>query len=416
MQLKLYLLNLLKLIKHKMRIIQPSIILILILLFLQLLPGLYILYFEHYEYLYGSINGSYEENARLYVLSCFIFVFFIFVGRFIVPLDSFKLKIVNNIDLGLINFEVLRYAKLIGFISIAIVVYYVLDGGYKKFLAIGTDIDPWEFRLIGYEDRPRYLIALLEIARRFLLPLSLLYLLVFKVFYRIKIKLLTFILVVTQLVAAFMTLDRAPFFTLFVVIIFPYFFLDLGFYRILKIFILILSSMILIGGVITNLQYNILDFKFYDVVGMGLDFIIHRFFLVPSIAPIELSYSLFPIDYPKLLLEHSRLLGLLGFDVVGTSDYESIYVSPVGAIGDIWRNFGIYGVCLVGFVLGLIFKIIDIDDSIIPLPVVVVQYFLVFALSFYYVMGVFFSQGAFFALIICMTHIQFMKIFLKIRV
>jgi hypothetical protein len=400
-----------------MRLIQPSLMLTFILAVLQLLPGIYILVFEDYEYLYGAINGSYESSAQSYVWACFGFLLFVLVGRFIIPLNKIKaISLTKKIIVGDYRERIYNFAKMMGIISTILVLYYVFDGGYKKFLAIGTDMDAWEFRLIGFEDRPRYLIALLEIARRFVLPLSLLYLITIKVFYKINVFKLILFLIAIQLVAAFMTLDRAPFFTLFVVVLFPYLFSGWGIFKFIKVFAFILTMMVLIGGLITNLQYNILEFSFIDMVFMGFDFILHRFLLVPSIAPIELSFSMFPINSEKLWLEYSRLKGLIGADVVGTSDYESIYVAPVGAVGDIWRNFGSFGVGVFGLILGMALKLVDLDGDKTPFPVVVVQYFLVFALAFYYVMGVFFSQGALFALVLCMVHIPAMKIILKIKV
>jgi hypothetical protein len=396
-----------------MRLIQPSVILIMVLLVMQFIPGIYILYFRHFEYLYGVIDGSYEENALNYVSSCAIFIGSIFFGRYLTPLLDLRLNLFCRFRASGIEYKLLTYSRGIGVLACVLISIYFAAGGYEKFLMLGSDADSWEFRIIGYDDRARFLIVILEISRKFLLPLGLLYTLIFKRLYNLKLGKTISIFIFFQLLAAGMTFDRAPFFILLVVILFPYLLSHWNWRMFFKFGFLAFVSMVLMGGVITNLQYNITDFSMSQVIGMGLDFVFHRFLLIPSITPIELSFSIFTIETEKLWLKYSRLNQLVGGDLVGTSEDISIFVSPVGAIGDIWRNFGFLGLFIWGFILGLILKLVDIRAINLPLPIIVVQYFLVVSLSFYYVMGVFFSQGALLALILCIIHLPLMCAILR---
>jgi hypothetical protein len=382
---------------------------------MQLLPGIYIILAQNFQYLYGDVVGNYATHALNFFFSCALFIVSIFIGRYFVPIYNYKFKFTRRFIVSDANKKVHFYSSIIGIIACGLIAIYFLAGGYEKLILLGSDADSWGFRLVGYDDRSRYLTVMLEVSRKFLLPLSLLYVLIFKHFYSYKSGKLAFAFAFFQLLAASMTLDRAPFFILLVVIIFPYMLSRRGLIGFVKLLLIAFIFIVLLGGLITNLQYNIIDFSLSEIVNMGLDFVLHRFLLVPSITPIELSFAIFPPESEKLWLKYSRLNQLIGGELVGTSDDASLFVAPVGAVGDIWRNFGFFGLLVWGLILGLISKIFDIGLKHAPFPIVLVQYFLVVSLSFYYVMGVFFSQGAVLALILCCCHVFLMKNILRLK-
>ena len=123
--------------------------------------------------------------------------------------------------------------------------------------------------------------------------------------------------------------------------------------------VVMLVSVVVLGGVMTFIQYNLQGFGFGDAVTTGLDFITNRAVMAPNFVPIELSYGLFDSGSQKLNLQYSRLLALFTGNYVGTLQETSIYVGPVGAIADIWRNLGWLGIMFIGFALGVFFAMLD---------------------------------------------------------
>jgi len=384
-------------------ILSPTMLFFCTFVLLNLLPGLFIYFSKYQEGLYIITSEVlYTTATELYLIAIFIFLFTFSVSRYILfgggswfslrykNIPSLKYAIdKNRVQLFLIPFY-------IAWIGVALIWIYVAMGGYEKLLSLGSGMDSWEFRLIGYDDRSRFLIAALEASRRVLLPYAALYFFMIRsIGVRFPKWFVTFLLF-TQFVGAIVTLDRAPILLFFIMLIYVKLCQGSGILYFVKIFSGIFITVLLLGGVTTFIQYNLSGFSLVDVLTTGLDFFIHRSVIVPSIASIELSFHYFPIDSEKLLLIYSRLFALIRGDYVGSQEILSIYVTPVGAIADIWRNLGFLGIFFVAIFLGWYFRCLD-DFIRKSSPVMwVVGSFNVLSLCFYYVFGVFFSQGVFF--------------------
>lgn len=374
---------------------------------LNLLPGLYIYLFQYHEGLYINTTESlYTTATELYLVATLIFLLVFSASRYIFFGGGiwFLRRCINISDIRCVLiknrkkfFKLPTYLAWIGVVSIW---SYLVMGGYEKLLNLGSEMDSWEFRLIGYDDRSRFLIAALEAARRVLLPYAALYFFVARsIGVRFSSGLLA-VLLFSQFVGSVVTLDRAPILLFFLMLVYVKLCRGGTLGHLAKFSGLVLLTVILLGGISTFIQYNLSGFSIVDVITTGLDFLIHRSVVVPSIASIELSFHLFPFDSEKLLLAYSRLTALVGGDYVGSQEDLSIYVTPVGAIADIWRNFGLLGVALVAIFLGWYFRCLD-DFVRKSSPVMwIVGSFNVLSLCFYYIYGVFFSQGVIFQMIL----------------
>jgi hypothetical protein len=388
-------------------VLSPTVLFIGTIVLLNLLPGLYIWLFQFQEGLYiVTTRQKYTTATELYLIVTLVFLAVFAVSRYIAFAGGAWFS-TRCTDLVALKDEVVRgrarlftlptYLAAIGVLSIWI---YFAMGGYEKLLNYGSDMDSWEFRLIGYDDRSRFLIAALEAARRVLLPYAALYFFVVRAIgVRFPRWLLAFLLF-TQFVGAVVTLDRAPILLFFLMLIYVKLCRGASFGYLLRIGSIIFASIVLLGGLTTFIQYNLGGFSIVEVVTTGLDFFIHRTVVVPSIASIELSFHLFPLDSEKLLLAHSRLTALFGGTYVGSQDDLSVYVTPVGAVADIWRNFGFQGVVLVAFYLGWYFRRLDGFLRRSSPVMWIVGSFNVVSLCFYYIYGVFFSQGVIFQMIL----------------
>lgn len=384
-------------------VFSPSAILLGAFVFLNLLPGLFLYLFDVQEGLYFPISSQRYSIANLlylYSVALFLFSFclsryFIFAGdvwwrRTFTSVESLRKQVLAR-RRAFVRLPVAL--AIIGAVSIWI---YFAAGGYEKLLVFGSDIDSWEFRLIGYDDRSRLLIAALEAARRVLLPYAALYFVVLRSIGVDVPRKLVFFLLFTQFVGAVVTLDRAPILLFFVMLMYVRLCRGGGVWFAMRMLSVIFAVTIVTAGLVTFVQYNLQEFSLLDIVTTGFDFFFHRTVLVPSIASIELSFDLFPAGSEKLHLAFSRLTALFTGDYIGSQEDLSIYVTPVGAVADIWRNFGIVGIAVVGVWLGWYFK--QLDQFVRRASPVgwIVGTFNVFSLCFYYIFGLFFSQGVFF--------------------
>lgn len=143
----------------------------------------------------------------------------------------------------------------------------------------------------------------------------------------------------------------------------------------------------------TYLQYNVLDVGFQQVISSGFYFFWHRVFTAPTIASIELSFITVPAFEDFLYLKYSRFSSLFGGVYIGTNSDTSIFVTPVGFVGDIWRNFGYWGIFCVSFILGVIFQFLDKNSMKLSTPMAIAFNFTILTLAFYLTNGVMFSQG-----------------------
>jgi oligosaccharide repeat unit polymerase len=273
---------------------------------------------------------------------------------------------------------------------------YAFNGGFDKLFVLGDEeIGEAEFRFMNFNEVPRYYTAGLQVARRLIIPLCIVYM---YAGYRLKLlnngRFIFCCLVLLQLFASSLTMARAPFLMLLVGISFVHFITTESLAKKLILLVFYYLILVIMAGVITNLQYNITDFEYIDIFSMGLDFTSNRMLMVPTVVPINIVFSEFNFYSDPLLLKYSRIGGLLGLSVVGTLESDSIYVAPVGMIGDIYRNFNVIGVFLWGVFTGFLLNFIR--DKWLKMSDIfkIIYSFAFIALIFYWTMGVVFSQGA----------------------
>jgi oligosaccharide repeat unit polymerase len=396
------------------RVLSPSAIFITVFVLLNLLPALYIYFWNHQENLYiGISSAAYREATRLYIGCILIFVTVLVVSRYVLFRGASRLLYIHDSPprgdavAWRLRPRILNIVKVLGLIGVALTFLYLLFGGYEKLLLLGSDLGSRDFRLIGFDDRSRVLIAGLELSRRLLLPIAALLLMVaWKVgLHRRKLWLLA-LLLLSQVLAAAMTLDRAPVLLFVVMLIYPALCMHRDRWQLVGTVFKTIAIIIVVAGITTFLQYNVLGFDVWLVLTTGIAFLLHRTILVPSIASIELGFTLFPADSEKLLLAYSRLRALFGSPYIGSQEQLSIYVTPVGAIADVWRNFGLLGVVVVPLILGWFLQRCDVMTRRAAPLVWIVSSFNMFSLALYLVFGVMFSQGV-------LAHMVVTYIFLK---
>ena len=231
------------------------------------------------------------------------------------------------------------------------------------------------------------------------MPLLILYLGIIRRF-ELKISyVLYWFLVCLQLFACTLTFARAPFLTLLIVLIIPNILLGTKLRRIF--FLLTLGILIVLtAGIVTNLQYNITEFTFLDTLNMGWNFFYNRMLFVPNVVPIHDAFSIITSQFDPLYLKYSRLRSLFTGSAIGTDTSLSIFVSPVGYIGDVYRNFHYFGLVLFGIFTGTLFYWLDEKFQLLGAIQIVFLFFSLLALIFYWIMGVVFSMGAVFSLVL----------------
>ncbi len=381
----------------------PSGIVFYVFIFLNLLPGVFMLIMGSNEGLYFEISDlEYQYATSSYVKCVLLFLIPYVITAYAFGGQPFSLrKSIRHINTSILfdkGVSKLYYAMCV--VGILFTLIYLVLGGYEKLLLLSTNTDAWAFRIIGYDDRSRFLIATLEMSRRILLPMGVLYLFLQKRLTDLHtVGAALVISALCQFLGAAMTLDRAPILLFFVQFSFVIVCLGASILRISIIGVLLIGLLALVAGVTTFLQYNISTFSLADVGEAGYNFLIHRTILVPSVASVELSFVQFPDSADKLYLAYSRLGALVGRDYVGTEALDSLYVTPVGLVGDVWRNFGYAGVILTGAFLGCFFGWSDRMAARVNSVTAILHSFNALSLACYFIFGVLFSQGVFFQII-----------------
>lgn len=388
----------------------PSKIFIYSFLVFNLFPSFYLYFTNYYEGLYGVSNSNeyYTAlNLNLIIVVVFGTLFLLFFSFFkllyhikpnksIVLVDKFSIIIKTSTQSYFFNKKNYNLVLQFGAFGSLLVWIYFFSGGYEKLLLLGADVDQWEFRIISYDDRSRFLIAFLEIARRFILPFSCVYLLVLNsmnIIYTKKSVIYFFL--ISLLLSGVMTLDRGPILLFFIMFIFVKLNFKLSKLKFILGGIISLLSIVILASILTYVQYNILDFSFSQIFESAINFLWHRTILVPSIASIELSYFNFPLNSEKLYLAFSRLGAIFGKEYVAIGSSNSIYVTPVGFIADIWRNLGIIGIIFFSVFFGFLFSRLDYIQRNLS-PIMQIPYsFSALSFCFFLIFGVFFSQGVF---------------------
>lgn len=302
-------------------------------------------------------------------------------------------------------------ATSLGWFSVLIIAIYYTVGGYKKILLLGSNIDAWNYRIIGYDDTSRILTAFLEVARRILMPYAILTKLALAKYQYSKNKLSLVIFITAAIFGAIVNLDRGPIFLNIMLFFFFYFFSsNTSAAKKFAYFILFALIVGMIGSIVTYLQYNKFDFDLLNIYQGSFAILIDRVMMDPvRMAEVYAFGNISLWDNP-LYLKYSRLGALFGAQYVGTEYEFSMYVAPVGLFGDVWRNFGMPGAVYIGLCHGFIFKIfsewLKKSNFVITLPV----YFLLFSLILYLFYGGIFSQGPFALLFIIFILAWFNRI------
>lgn len=414
------------------RYISPTSSIVWILCLFTILPTTYIAFTDYYTSYWNAVSYS-EYKSAAYLSLAISVVFFVFFLLGVVTgntikfrraqtrVGAYRLRSKNILLPDLRNPKVLhlvglhRFVFYLGLICSLVLLLIFVGGGYEKISIYGADLDKLEYRLHG-DDRERVLTVLLQITRRLILPFCIIYLFVIRL-YSSKYGLLTLIFMVISLVVGIATtLERSPLMLAIAMLFYMFYVTSRSVVKLVAISLLTLICTVLLGGVFTYIQYNLQDFSFVDAVETGVNFLINRAIMAPNFVPIELSYSVFGFESEKLLLRHSRLISLLGGDYLDAQSDAAIYVGPVGAIADIWRNLGLIGVVAVAMTLGVMSSLFDRSIRRLDPAALIAASFTSISLAFYLWYGVFFSQGVFFQIVfMALIPILFRKDGVKFR-
>jgi len=408
------------------RLPSPWATFLLIFTFFYLLPScLLYLNFENNriipEAVYDIATSSFipQQTLSYFILSPFLF----FIG-YLLPLILLfllpgslqrkpSLELLHR-NLAFQNPLFYQMQNLILFAAIAgasISIFYFFYVALGMFVNLGGEMSNSDFRFLLYDEKYNSINMILEVARRILLPISVSFLMFQSLLIRGKLAIFSKLLWLILFFSGVMTLDRGPV-MLALALLIVYVVLSASSLRSASLkLILPLSLTIIMGGLVTQLQYNQTDFSFTLVIMQGFAVIINRLFFDPSV--MSLIYSFAEVDgiNDPLHLKFSRIGVLWGQEYIGTMNDNSKYVNPVSIIGDIWRNFGISLMLFFGSVISCIFLVITYlaNRSIVlfRLPIV----FLTVIWSFYVVVGTLFSIGVFAILLIIfiMSSLSFMR-------
>jgi hypothetical protein len=315
------------------------------------IPSIYTIYNLEELSLDNSVCQNYFIANTLFLISIglsYLVTFFIFRKKEIGWKLISKFSINYNIDKNNIYiFSILKiFIKPLNLIFFLFFIFQTLP----KILLIGSDIDPNEFRLLGFDDRSLHLTFILEIARRGVYPIICLFLLLFYKKNKMNYDILFYQSWLIFFLISLTNLDRGPIFLFFAIIIF-YNLIIRDNTKFNKYFITLLLIIILsvILALLTYVQYNILDFEFETIKNLTFNIILKRIILDPSITSYRYSFELIRNSDDFLHLKYSRLFSLFTGTYINSQSDKSIYVTPVGIVGDLWRNFGYLGIIIFGF-------------------------------------------------------------------
>lgn len=286
-----------------------------------------------------------------------------------------------------------NFILLAGLIGAVISIFYFFFIALSMLSNLGEEISNEEFRFLLFDDRYRYFNLLLEIARRILLPIAVSFLMFQSLIFKGRLSNTAKLFWIILFFSGVITLDRGPVMIAMALMI-VYLFLASNSYKHMILYLSVSFTLVLVlGGLVTYLQYNETDFSFIDIIMQGFAVIINRLFYDPALMALVNSFSEIDGLNEPLKLRFSRIGVLWGQEYVGTMNDNSIYVTPVGIIGDIWRNFGFLPMIFFGSLISSIFIIITYyaNRSIIlfRLPIA----FLTIIWSFYVIVGSLFSIG-----------------------
>lgn len=386
--------------KH-LNIFSPSSLFIFIIFIGLLLPSFLIWALDYNEYLRVSVNEAvYREASYLNFLYTSISFFCIYFARYLFSVNNSSLlsKVIVSYDRGKPLSHITGYflVRLMVLVSLIFLLIYIKEAGFNKILSLGSSMSSSDFRFYNsFDDVNRAAKSLLQVTRRLLLPYAVVFLLATNIIIPVR-RNVRFTVIIMLSLSVIITLDRAPLMMMFVMYLYLYLLaVKKPIFTIFKILPLAVCSLIFLGGAMTYIQYNITNVDIETVLNSGFYFLWHRVGAAPSIAAIELSFieMLYQTDY--LSLKYSRLAAVFGGGYVGTNSDTSIFVAPVGYVGDLWRNFGPQGVVIGSLSIGLLLRKFDRLIINMNYPNRAAMTFTVLTLGFYLTHGGLFSQGVF---------------------
>lgn len=344
--------------------------------------------------------GTFElaDDRVLDHMSAYIkFVVSVALGGALVALFIPKRK--HAISMGALSPRLMsrmhKFTNIVGIVSSMFSIYYVVDGGFEKFLLLGSEIDTLEFRFLGLNDRPRYIAIPMELSRRLLLPFAILAKFSLNRYTPNSNNKILFFMLFTFLVVSIINLDRGPI-LMYIVLLVYYAYSRLS--GIFSRLLLLVSAVAIIGftgAIFSFLQHNVLDFNFQDLKNTLYGILVNRIIL----SPVNMS-QLWVFDNAgqfinPLLLEYARISVLWGGEYLGSHASTSYLIAPVGVMADIYRNLGTVGIIPAGFVIGVLFLIVERNLQTVPDLLKIPLNFLALILAMYIHYGNIFSLGPF---------------------
>lgn len=209
-----------------------------------------------------------------------------------------------------------------------------------------------EFRF-AQKEVPDFVHILFEFLRRFALPFSMLYAYFLSSFSGISWKRAFWVLFAVTLLTSSLTLDRAEPVALFIMLIFAHILIKktsvFAFMRNAKLLGIAALAMVA-GGLISIFQYQG-TFSVSRAIATTWHVFFSRIFLDPSFMALR-AFREFP-DVSDFL--HGSSIKLLGL-VSGT---EAVSYYPASFVGDLWRNFGFWGVVIGSMGFGFFFQYVQ---------------------------------------------------------
>lgn len=266
-----------------------------------------------------------------------------------IPLLS-KPKNINHFTSSY-NYNI-KYLKLVLIpLNILMIIFFFVEG-LPKIMLLGSNLNPQEFRFLGYDDRKLVLTFILEISRRGLYPLFFLFLLLYYNINKIKKPFLFHFTQITFFLISIINIDRGPIALIFFIYIYYFMIVKENVFlkKIIILFILLFSLSFTLA-ILTFLQYNIFEFDLGSIQDLSKSIILKRIVLDPSLAAYKYSFEIIRENNDFLYLKYSRLFSFITGNYVNSQSDISVYVAPVGIVGDLWRNFGFPGVFVFAIII-----------------------------------------------------------------
>ena len=272
----------------------PSNIFLWVVVIVLLIPGFIVAVAGYQENLRVIVSYQvYNDAAYQNLYACCLMVISFLLGKynFFVQGKFKRLYRRQPYIFSRYNYEQ-TFLYLLGISSVTFFAYYVAMNGFGKVFSLGSAVTMAEFRFAGsFDEIARSDKALLQISRRLFLPFVVVALMVRRKFAPYDNSILFYLACIIFPASVLITLDRGPLLMMFLLPIFvTVSFVKNPLYYLGRRAPVLLPAIIVIGGAMTYLQYNVLDIGFAQIISSGFYFLWHRVFAAPTIASIELSF------------------------------------------------------------------------------------------------------------------------------